>query len=305
VAKFLFRIAGAATLDPRTYEDVEADQTATPQALAVIVLASFAAGIGASGWRSEVASVLALSAFAAAMALLAWACWALVTFEIGTRLLAQSQTRADVGELLRTLGFSAAPGLFLIFGAFPGLTTRVFALTLIWMLATMVVALRQALDYTSLLRALAVCSLGWLLALAFILVFGLLSSPALSAQTKPVSSSQLPPAAAIYDGGQLFKMHCATCHGTTGRGDGPTAAAMRKPPPDLTKFAIRNGGVFPLERLRRIIDGREVPSHGDREMPVWGITLRTSGDGGGYDSVEERINALIRYIQSIQERAAQ
>ena len=80
---------------------------------------------------------------------------------------------------------------------------------------------------------------------------------------------------------------------------------MRKPPADLTKFAIQNGGVFPSERLRRIIDGRDVPSHGDRDMPVWGITLRTSHDDGGYDSVEARIDALVRYIQSLQERTAQ
>ena len=306
MTNFLLRLAGAATLDPRTYEDVEADQMATLQALAVILLASFAAGIGASGWRSEVASVLTVSAFAATIALVAWICWALVTFEIGSRLFPESQTRADVGQLLRTLGFSAAPGLFLVFGAFPGLTTPVFVLTAAWLLAAMVIALRQALDYTSLLRAVGVCSLGWLLTLAFILVFGLLSGPVLSAQSKPASNGQLPSAAPVYDGGQLFKMHCATCHGATGRGDGPTGAAMRKPPPDLTKFAARNGGVFPTERLRRIIDGREVAaSHGDRNMPVWGITLRTSRDGGGYDSVEERINALVRYIQSIQERAAQ
>lgn len=305
MANFFFRVAGAAALDWRTYEDVEADQGATAQALAVIILASLAAGIGASGWRSEVANVLTVSAFAAAMALVAWICWALLTFEIGSRLLAESETRTDVGELLRTLGFSAAPGLFLVFGAFPGLTAPVFALTAIWMLAAMVIALRQALDYTSLLRALAVCSLGWLLALAFILAFGLMSAPALSAQSRPMSGSQLPPAAQVYDGGQLFKIHCATCHGTTGRGDGPMSAVMRKPLADLTRIALKNGGVFPIERLRRIIDGREVPSHGDREMPVWGITLRTSRDGGGYDSVEARIDALVRYIQSIQERAAQ
>jgi mono/diheme cytochrome c family protein len=305
VANFLFRIAGAATLDPRTYEDVEADQTATPQALAVIILASLAAGIGASGWRSEVASVLTLSAFVATMALLAWICWALVTFEIGSRLLAESQTRTDVGELLRTLGFSAAPGLFLVFGAFPGLTTPVFVITSVWLLAAMVIALRQALDYTSVLRALAVCSLGWLLALGFIIVFGLLSGPALSAQTKPAQTPQLPPAAPVYDGAQLFRNHCATCHGATGRGDGPMSKVLRKPPADLTKFAIKNGGVFPSERVRRIIDGRDVPSHGDRDMPVWGITLRTSRDDGGYDSIEARIDALVRYIQSLQERTAQ
>jgi mono/diheme cytochrome c family protein len=105
----------------------------------------------------------------------------------------------------------------------------------------------------------------------------------------------------VYDGAQLYRNHCATCHGLSGHGDGPTAALMRKPPVDLTKIAVENGGVFPSDRLRRVIDGRDVPSHGDRNMPVWGITLRTSRDAGGYDTVEARIEALVRYIQSLQE----
>ena len=299
MSNFFLRIAGAAALDTRTYEDVEADQAATPQALLVILFASLAAGIGASGWRSDLAGTLAVSALAATMALIAWLCWALITLEIGSRLLSEPQTQTDVGELLRTLGFSAAPGMFLVFGAFPGLTMPIFLLTSVWMLAAMVIALKQALDYKSVLRAIAVCSLGWLLALGFMIVFGLLSSPALSAQT---GTPPLPQAARVYDGGQLFRDHCATCHGTRGRGDGPISVALRKPPADLTKFATMNGGVFPSERLRRIIDGRDVPSHGDRSMPVWGVSLRTSRDGGGYDSVEARIDTLVRYIQSLQQR---
>src|SRR5262245_49742580 len=95
----------------------------------VILFASLAAGLGASGWQSDLANTLAVSAFAATVALLAWLCWALITFEIGSRLLPEPQTRTDVGELLRTLGFSAAPGMFLVFGAFPGLTMPIFLLT--------------------------------------------------------------------------------------------------------------------------------------------------------------------------------
>jgi mono/diheme cytochrome c family protein len=299
VANFLYRIAGAATLDPRTYEDIEADERATGQAVVVIVLASLAAGFGASGWNPDVATLLIRWGVAATLALLAWIAWAMLTFEIGARLLPEAQTHTDVGELLRTIGFSAAPGLFLVFGALPGYTTVVFAITSIWMLAAMVIALRQALDYRSVLRAIAVCAVGWLLALAFVIVFGLLSSPSLTAQSQ---TPPLPSAAPVYDGRQLFQNHCATCHGTTGRGDGPTATFMRKAPTDLTKFALNNGGEFPVERLRRIIDGRDVPSHGDRNMPVWGVTLRTSRDTGGYDSVDARIEALVRYIQSLQER---
>jgi mono/diheme cytochrome c family protein len=292
---------GAAALDSATYEDIEADRTATPQALFVILLASLAAGVGASGWRSNVVSILSVSAGAATILLLAWTCWALLTFEIGAHLLPESETRTDVGELLRTLGFSAAPGLFLVFGAFPVLTMPVFLIGSLWLLAAMVIAIKQALDYTSILRAVAVCTIGFLLAAGFVLVFGLLSSPTLSAQTP----APLPPAAVMYDGAQLFRHHCAPCHGTSGRGDGPVAEVLRKRPADLTKYAVMNGGIVPVERLRRVIDGRDVPSHGDRSMPVWGVTLRTSRDGGGYDSVDARIEALLRYIQSIQERQGQ
>jgi mono/diheme cytochrome c family protein len=301
VRTFFYRVVGAAALDAATYEDIEADRTATPQALFVILLASLAAGVGASGWWSNVVSILMVSAGAATILLLAWTCWALLTFEIGAHLLPESETRSDVGELLRTLGFSAAPGLFLVFGAFPVLTTPVFLIGSLWLLAAMVIAVKQALDYTSTVRAVAVCTIGFLLAAGFVLVFALLSSPTLSAQ----APAPLPPAASAYDGAQLFRNHCAPCHGTSGRGDGPVAEVLRKRPADLTKYAVMNGGIVPVERLRRVIDGRDVPSHGDRSMPVWGVTLRTSRDGGGYDSVDARIDALLRYIQSIQERKGQ
>ena len=166
----------------------------------------------------------------------------------------------------------------------------------------MAIALRQALDYRSVMRALAVASFGWLLTLLFVILFGVLSGPSLSAQAAlgrpPLDTREV-------EGAQLFKNYCATCHGTTGRGDGPTAAFMRKAPADLTRFAVNNGDEFPAERLRRIIDGRDVPSHGNREMPVWGIAFRTALDGGGSDSVEPRIEALVRHIQSLQERRAQ
>jgi mono/diheme cytochrome c family protein len=304
MATFLSRIAGAAALDPLTYEEVEADESATGQALATIVLASIAAGIGASGWHADLSDVAARTAFAAAAALLAWSSWALLAFEVGSRVLPEARTQADVGQLLRTLGFSAAPGVLLILGVFPGLMVPVFALTSLWLLASMVVALRQALDYTSIGRAVAVCAVGWALAMAFLLTFSLLTGPALSAQ-QPGASTAAARQAPTPDGAALFRTHCATCHGTSGRGDGPTAAAMRKAPSDLTRFARENGGVFPEQRLRRIIDGRDVPSHGTREMPVWGITLRLSPEGVGAATVEARIAALVGYLQSIQERTAE
>jgi mono/diheme cytochrome c family protein len=106
------------------------------------------------------------------------------------------------------------------------------------------------------------------------------------------------------DGERLYRTYCASCHGTTGAGDGPVADLMRKRPPDLTQFAARNGGVFPAVRMRRVIEGWDVPSHGDREMPVWGDVFRMLPDATGKASAAARIDALTRYIESIQVRAA-
>jgi hypothetical protein len=75
-------------------------------------------------------------------------------------------------------------------------------------------------------------------------------------------------------------------------------------PPDLTKFTERNGGMFPAERVRRIIEGRGVPSHGDREMPVWGDVFRIPREGGAMSPEAARIDAIVRYLQAIQERGA-
>lgn len=106
------------------------------------------------------------------------------------------------------------------------------------------------------------------------------------------------------DGRQLFRTSCASCHGPTGQGNGPMAPALRKPPADLTQIAAKNGGVFPTERVRRIIDGRDVISHGDPEMPVWGDAFKTSRDGYSEESVRARILAIVRYLESIQRRLA-
>jgi hypothetical protein len=115
---------------------------------------------------------------AAALAL--WAAWSMITLEIGVRLLPEPQTRADFGELLRTTGFASAPGLLRVAGILPGMTRPVFVISAIWMLAAMVLAVRQALDYTRVGRAVAVCVLGWLFALGFALLLGLWFAPRVS-----------------------------------------------------------------------------------------------------------------------------
>jgi hypothetical protein len=174
---FFRRLIGAATLNSATYEEVEADRAATAQAVAVVLLSSVSAGIGARGFGGQ--GLVAVASFSA-VALMAWAAWSLVTYEIGVRLLPDVDTHADVGELLRTIGFATAPGIVRILGVIPGLTTPVFVLTALWMLAAMIVAVRQALDYRTTGRAVAVCSLGWVFAIGFALLFGLVFGPRLS-----------------------------------------------------------------------------------------------------------------------------
>jgi hypothetical protein len=99
--------------------------------------------------------------------LIGWYVWAYLTYFIGTKLLPESQTHTSHGELLRTLGFASSPGLIRIVGLIPGLTGIVFFITSIWMLVTMVVAVRQALDY-----------IGWIVqALVLALLFAIVGSP--------------------------------------------------------------------------------------------------------------------------------
>src|SRR6476660_10611958 len=150
MATFLWRLTGALTLRPEAYEEVEADHEATFQAALVVLLSSLAAGVGAlnavqgNGWRL---------AGIAGRALVLWAAWAMITYEIGVWALPTAQTDATWGQLLRTIGFATAPGLFRIAGLIPGRTSAVFAVTSVWMLGAMIVAVRQALDYTSTWRA--------------------------------------------------------------------------------------------------------------------------------------------------------
>jgi mono/diheme cytochrome c family protein len=106
-------------------------------------------------------------------------------------------------------------------------------------------------------------------------------------------------------GSTLFSQYCASCHGTSGKGDGAVAPHLRRRPTDLTKITSQNKGVFPADRLARVIDGREAArTHGNSDMPVWGDALKKTSDGGDEDIVKLRIRELVRYIESIQERPA-
>ncbi len=167
------RIIRAAKLDSDLYEEVEADQTAMRQAMGVVILSSAAAGIGnftIGGLAGIITGTIG--------ALVGWYVWALLTYFIGTRLLPEPQTKADLGQLLRTIGFSSAPGLIRVLGIIPGLTGLVFSVAGIWMLVAMVIAVRQALDYRSTWRAAAVCGIGFVVqALILLLVTSTFGSP--------------------------------------------------------------------------------------------------------------------------------
>ena len=153
---FANRIIRAGKLDVTLYEEVEHDKTAMGQAIGVIVLSSLATGIGTFGIGLKGMGINAIGA------IIGWYIWAYLTYFIGTRFLAEPQTEADHGQLLRTLGFASAPGLLRVLGIVPGIRAIVLLVTSIWELVAMVIAVRQALDYTSTLRAVGVCFLGWI-----------------------------------------------------------------------------------------------------------------------------------------------
>jgi hypothetical protein len=161
----------AAKLDVHLYEEVEADRGVFGQAMLVVVLSSLAAGVGGA------ASVPTSSQPAPALAALgSWFVWAWLVYIIGTKVLPEPQTRSDMGELLRVTGFSSAPGVIRVLGVVPELAAFVTLVAAVWMLIAMVIAVRQALDYSGTLRAVGVCLIGWLFQVAILflllLVFG-------------------------------------------------------------------------------------------------------------------------------------
>lgn len=156
MASFGDRFIGALKLDARAYEDVESDPTALGQAIVVVAVSAACAAIGSAGLFGTGGMIGALIA-----SLVGWVVWSGVTFLIGTKVLPMPQTRADLGQMLRTTGFAAAPGVIRILGVVPFLGWITSFIAFVWMLAAFVVAVRQALDYDSTPRAIGVCLIGW------------------------------------------------------------------------------------------------------------------------------------------------
>ena len=158
---FVNRIIRACKLDTTLYEEVEADKSATLQAALVVVLSSLAAGVGALS--------LGASNFLMApiLSLVSWYIWAYLIYLIGAKLFPETTTKSNHGELLRTIGFSSAPGLIRVFGFTPELMSITFIGAGKWMLIAMIIAVRQALDYQSTWRAIGVVLIGFLVQAIF------------------------------------------------------------------------------------------------------------------------------------------
>ena len=152
MASMIQRMTGAATLNVQTYEEVEADVTATGQAAGVVVLAAIAQAIGNVGRGAQ--GMLT----AAVMAILGWLIWSGVTYLIGERVF---KGTATWGEMLRTIGFAHSPGVLSAFAFFPLIGWVVRPLVPIWMLIAGVIAIRQALDFDT-PKAILTAVLGWL-----------------------------------------------------------------------------------------------------------------------------------------------
>jgi hypothetical protein len=164
MASLTDRMLRAAWLDASLYEEVEADSTAMGQAMTVVVLSSIAGGIGASA-ANGVGGLIG----GALASLVGWYIWAFLTYFIGTKWLPEPTTHADTGQMLRTIGFASAPGIIRIAGIIPGLGMIALVAAPVWMLCAMIVAVRQALDYSSTGRAVVVCVIGFVVQFAVIL----------------------------------------------------------------------------------------------------------------------------------------
>jgi len=108
------------------------------------------------------------------------------------------------------------------------------------------------------------------------------------------------PATSAASGKEMFVNYCASCHGKTGVGDGPAAAALKIAPADLTQLAKKNGGKYPSMRVASVLNGQaNLAAHGNTEMPVWGSVFRQMS-GGHEGEVQQRIANLNHYIESLQ-----
>jgi mono/diheme cytochrome c family protein len=120
------------------------------------------------------------------------------------------------------------------------------------------------------------------------------------AQEKPPITYIQPVQVSAANGPEMFRAYCAVCHGSDGRGGGPTAEALRKAPADLTQLSRRSGGTFPRTMVLNTIQGASIlAAHGSRDMPIWGVSFRALGDDS---MVKLRVANLTDFIESLQRK---
>ena len=170
---FFRRLMGVLMLEASAYEEIEAHPRAGMQSVLVVLAVTAAGGFAGFGL-----GLIGIAGFVtgAVVALGGWLVWVSIISTLGTTALAEPQTRSNPRELLRTLGFASAPGMFLGFAAIRPAAPVVFVIVAVWMIAAAVLAVRQALDFRHAARAVAVCVLAWLLTMAFVAVVALIAS---------------------------------------------------------------------------------------------------------------------------------
>ena len=169
ISIFFNRVLRSIKIDPDVYDEVQKDKTATLSAAIVVVISSLAAGIAAK--QLGASSFI----FAPILSLLSWFVWAYIVYFVGVKLFPDPKTKTTHAALLRAIGFSSAPGIIRVFGLTPELMTVTFIGSALWMLACMVVAVRQTLNFKSLWKALGVVIMSW-----FVQAFALISILALT-----------------------------------------------------------------------------------------------------------------------------
>jgi len=170
------RMIQAMKLDSSLYEEVEKDEEAMRQAVTVVVISSLCAGIGSmigSLFRGGIGLALIGTIAGVIGALVGWFVWSFITYIVGTRITRGPETQAEYGELLRVIGFSSSPGVFHVLNFIPFVSLIVG----IWQLAAMVIAVRQALDFST-MRAILTCIIGWIAnVIVWVLIAGLIALP--------------------------------------------------------------------------------------------------------------------------------
>ena len=171
---YLEKLYRAVILDSELYEEVEADKSLTRQALMTVALVAIIEGIFSLGAQNQ-GLLIGLSQSILG-SITRWVMWAFFIAFVGTRILPEPETESNTGELLRTLGFAYAPGVLYVFASLPIIGSIVQLLVPLWQLAAMVVAVRQALDFSSTTRAIGVCVVAFFLMVLTLILFIMFTS---------------------------------------------------------------------------------------------------------------------------------